>query len=116
MKRFLCLAIAFVAAAAFGVSEAHAQFNCGGGYYGFHNYGYNFNRSGFERPPHFALYPPVYYSNQIIRRPVGVSPFAAPPGVTPVEMTVKPEPSVVRNPYFKRKARPVTAGKLDNDT
>lgn len=117
MKRFLCLAVAFVAAAAFSVSEAEAQ-GCNGGCYNFQNYGYNFNNSGFERPPHFALFPPVYYSDQIVRRPVGISPFAAAPGVVPAEMSFSGvgQPTLIQNPYFNKKATPVTSGRLDTDT
>jgi hypothetical protein len=55
----------------------------------------------FDRPsdlPYFAKFPPVYYSH-IVKRPYGVSPFAAPSGITPVEMTV-PAPIDIQNPYF----------------
>lgn len=52
-------------------------------------------------PPYFALHPPVYYEG-IVKRPYGISPFAAPPGVLPAEMTVKVEPKTVLNPYFDR--------------
>lgn len=52
-------------------------------------------------PPYFALHPPVYYEG-IVKRPYGISPFAAPPGVLPVEMTVKVEPKTVLNPYYNR--------------
>ncbi|MEZ6093219.1 MAG: hypothetical protein R3C03_03125 [Pirellulaceae bacterium] len=40
-----------------------------------------------EEPPFFAKYPPVYYSH-IVRRPYGISPYAAPAGIRPVEMDV----------------------------
>jgi len=108
------MAVALGAMAIFGVSQAEAQGCNNGGF--FQNYGYNFNNSGFERPPHFALFPPVYYSDQIVRRPMGISPFAATPGVVPVEMNYQATPGVVKNPYFKRQAKPVTSGKLDTDT
>jgi hypothetical protein len=121
MKRITCAAIAVVACLAIGTAEAQAQQSCQWGPFypgGFYNYGYNFNAPVFQReqPPYFALFPPVYYSDEIVHRPVGVSPFAAPPGVTPVEMTIRVEPQVVRNPFFDKKARPVTSGKLDTDT
>ena len=67
------------------------------------------DRSAFQRNleftrnpiPHFAQYPPVYYSNDIVRRPYGVSPFAAPPGIVPVEMQVQqtPKPAVIKNHF-----------------
>jgi hypothetical protein len=121
MKRFLCLAAAVTAVATFGISQANADdgFGCGscGGWNSY--YGYNFNNSGFERPPYFALYPPVYYSDQIVRRPMGISPFAAPPGVIPAEMTVFPMAEKVVNPYFQngesKKAKPIS-GQTDNNT
>lgn len=116
MKRFTCMLVAIAAMTLFGISETQAQQpGCCNGY-GFYNYGYNFNNSGFERPPYFALYPPVHYSDQIIPRPMGISPFAAPPGVMPVEMTIPAEPQVIQNPYFKEKAKPVSSGILDSDT
>ena len=48
--------------------------------------------------PYFALHPPVYYSGQIVPRAYGVSPFAAPPGIRPVEMSM-PAPKIINNPY-----------------
>ena len=116
MKRFLCLAVAFVAAATIGASEAEAQCCNNNSGFNFQQFGYNFNNSGFERPPHFALFPPVYYSDQIVRRPVGISPFAATPGIVPAELKVHSEPTMVQNPYFKQLARPVTSGRLDTGT
>ncbi len=117
MKPFALLAVAAMAATlvAFDSTPLHAQqgYGCGGwnSYYG-----YNYNHSGFERPPYFALYPPVYYSDQIVRRPMGISPFAAPPGVIPAEMTVVPaEPATIVNPYYEREeAAPETAAPGDD--
>jgi hypothetical protein len=55
-----------------------------------------------EAPPYFALYPPVYYDSQIIRRPYGISPYAAPPGIPPTEMMMgAPQPERVVNPYVE---------------
>ncbi len=53
-----------------------------------------------EDVPYFAKYPPVYY-NGIIARPYGISPYAAPPGIVPVEMMTMPaaEPIVITNPH-----------------
>ncbi len=52
-----------------------------------------------EQPPFFALYPPVYYSPNIVSRPYGVSPYAAPAGITPVEMG-DAGPMHQVNPYY----------------
>ena len=84
---------------------------------GFGNRGFGFGQFGTGlqnrqvRPPYFAEFPPVYYSG-IVRRPYGISPFAAPAGVVPVELNhaVQVQPKVVGNPYFKRdNAAPVSA-------
>ncbi len=53
--------------------------------------------------PHFALYPPVYYSHPV-GRPYGFSPFALPPGIPPVEPSLEPTQSAAKeiiNPYYK---------------
>lgn len=103
-------ALALATCLALAPQQANAQDPCGG-----INMGYGFgvgltsNYIGqtrllapHDRPPHFSLYPPVYYSDVLIRRPYGISPFAAPPGIRPVEMDViiMPEPVTVSNPYF----------------
>ncbi len=61
--------------------------------------------NSFHRPtnlPYFAEFPPVYYSQEIVRRPYGVSPYAAPPGIVPAEYELrfasKPALHIV-NPY-----------------
>jgi hypothetical protein len=110
MKSILCLAVALTATIFSGTSQAQVTGGTGcGGCGGWNSYyGYNFNHSGFERPPYFALFPPVYYSDVIVPRPVGISPFAAPPGVVPAEMiALPPQPATVKNPYFRPEARPV---------
>ena len=74
-----------------------------------------------EQLPYFAKFPPVYYSN-IVARPVGISPYAAPAGISPIEMIYAPAKHVtVVNPFFdgkaeKAKAPPVTARKLNQKT
>lgn len=65
-----------------------------------------FTRHRFEEPPYFAKFPPVYYSH-IVKRPYGVSPFAAPSGIVPVEMSV-PAPLSLKNPYFQSEVAPVS--------
>jgi hypothetical protein len=87
----------------FGVGLNYAGFDdCGG-------FGHGFQRNFFgipiaptpriDAPPFFALYPPVYYSQDIVARPYGVSPFAAPAGIVPTEMGVV-APIHQVNPYF----------------
>jgi len=130
MKRLLAMAVAIVAVTMFSQSEVQAQnfhqgFQFGAGLStGFGGGGCN---SGFCRGnsfrddlPYFAKFPPVYYSN-IIARPVGISPFAAPAGVRPVELDYAPVKQVTKkNPFFKRavpvKSIPATARPLRGKT
>lgn len=51
-------------------------------------------------PPYFAVHPPVYY-NRVVSRAYGISPFAAPAGVMPVENSIAGPPKTVLNPFFK---------------
>jgi hypothetical protein len=62
-----------------------------------------------DAPPFFAQFPPVYYSQDIIARPYGVSPYAAPAGIMPVEMEVS-RPVIQVNPYY---AEPNSGDKPD---
>ncbi len=130
MKKYIALAVAFAAIAIVAGPEASAQsfsFNNGyqfgagarasgahGHHRGFQNPGFGFGTvfgRGFSRqarPPYFAEFPPVYY-NGIVRRPYGISPYAAPAGVTPVEMTVKAvsiDPMTISNPFFNKNGNP----------
>ncbi len=150
MKRMLIVAIAVVALMTTATADASAQsYNNGYGFgsgvrqtirqqgniYGggcfAGNFGYR-NRGVIDRisqPPYFAQFPPVYYSG-IVRRPYGVSPFAAPPGIAPVELNMPVEgshPITIKNPYATStpvsapKKRPVRvkkaeAKKIDNQT
>ena len=87
---------------------------------GFFPYAFNdfYNPYSFNSPepqPYFAMNPPVYYSDQIVRRPVGISPYPVPPGVTPVEMTVLPQAKVMVNPFYKKK-KAVPVKRNDSDT
>jgi hypothetical protein len=56
-----------------------------------------------EHLPHFALYPPVYYSLPVARS-YGYSPFAYPPGYTtpPVECPAA-APVTIPNPFVPQK-------------
>lgn len=123
MKKVITLVVAFAAVAVVAGSEANAQnfsfnngfqFGAGARSAAVGNPGFGFG-SGFSsfgrgfssrqvRPPYFAEFPPVYY-NGIVRRPYGISPFAAPAGVVPVELTAAAGPverAVVKNPFFKK--------------
>ena len=126
MKRIFALMVVIAAVGMFDDSTAQAQnfqsgFEFGSGLNasgfnlnsprGFGNRFNNFN-NGFlgmqrrEELPYFAAFPPVYYSH-IVKRPYGVSPFAAPSGIMPVEMTILP-PVTKRNPYFESPVAPVS--------
>ncbi|MGQ9575128.1 MAG: hypothetical protein ACUVUC_07405 [Thermoguttaceae bacterium] len=87
--------------------------------------------------PHFALYPPVYYSRPVAH-PYGLSPFAypawvdpavcggaapvcagpllvvnrfvAPKGVMPAQGQGRPAPLTIKNPYVAGGSRANTAG------
>lgn len=121
MKNILTFAVAVAALSFFGSQQASAQsYNngyqfgtgvnqsfrggsvnrFGGGFFG------GFNQIGIldraQAPPYFAQFPPVYY-NGIVRRPYGISPFAAPPGIEPVELRQRSfslPPVTIKNPYF----------------
>ena len=95
-------------------AAAQAQYPFGGygygGYGGWGQMGYGQGfYSGYNRvPPYFALHPPVYYSHEIIRRPMGNSPFAYPSWYSPAmgqadaaPAAPAPEPQMVVNPYVK---------------
>ncbi len=116
MKK-LMLSLAAVAMACFSgspaveaqVYQSGYEFGTGlqfGGIHGGFNCGNTFSRPR-EGLPYFAQYPPVYYSH-IVRRPYGISPFAAPPGIVPVEMTIPAviaDPTVIKNPFFDAPAQ-----------
>lgn len=57
-----------------------------------------------NRLPHYALFPPVYYSVPIPRT-YGYSPFAYPPGFT-TPPAPPPEPLVIQNPYVPKADAP----------
>jgi len=83
MKRILILAIAAVAMVFTTSTDASAQSYSNGYAFGT-GIGQSFRGgfgggSRFTAPPYFAQFPPVYY-NGIVRRPYGISPYAAPPG------------------------------------
>lgn len=124
MKRLLAVAVAIVAVTMLSESSANAQ-----GYSNGYLFGSGIGQSGFNRGggfggfgccggqrrddlPYFAKFPPVYYSN-IVARPVGISPFAAPPGIAPIELDHAPIKHVtIQNPYYNKKAVPVKSAPL----
>lgn len=141
LKHFLKLVVPVIVLALSLTYSAHAQvdgyrFGVGLGYSGFdgNRFDNRFQRNFFgipiaptpriDQPPFFALYPPVYYSQDIIPRPYGVSPFAAPPGINPVEMggaypmhQVNPyyvEPNVEPNPDGQLPPKEDNGAKKDN--
>ena len=145
MKRILTIAFAVVAVTIMADSSAQAQLNSSGYGFGvginqarfgggFRSGGGNFRSGGlgflgglqniqrFEEPPYFARFPPVYYSG-IVKRPYGISPYAAPPGIAPVELSI-PSPVTVKNKYFNSEIAPVskatetetTSSELDDKT
>ena len=127
MKRLLAVAVAIAAVTMFCQSEANAQayngfssgyqfgagVNASGGFgirgQGFCGQGCRGGISSRDDLPYFAKFPPVYYSN-IVARPVGISPFAAPSGIRPVELDYAPVKEVTKkNPFYDSKAHPVKA-------
>lgn len=113
MKRFIAIAAALAAIVICSEGNAQAQSRlhsggfpypgntcqqgCGGGF------GFDGFRLRREQPPFFAKFPPVYYS-RAVKRPYGISPYAAPAGVRPVELdyfnAVPTNPVVVKNPHY----------------
>ena len=101
------LLAAFLAATIFPAA-AQAQYPyCGYGFGWQSGYGQGVFPGYGPRPPYFALYPPVYYSHQIVRRPMGPSPFAYPSWYTPSQPMAAahsaPQPLMVMNPFVKGK-------------
>lgn len=110
MKNILTIAVAVAALAFFSADQASAQGLHSGFQFGT-GVGQSFGGGGgccssgtrFRSLPYFAQFPPVYY-NGIVRRPYGISPFAAPPGIEPVELRAIPaeiKPVTIRNPHMK---------------
>jgi hypothetical protein len=111
VRRILLLAVLAVASAA---SAGRAQAQCGtyGGGYGGWGWGYDIGRLyGVleQNVPHFAAFPPVYYSYPVPRT-YGYSPFAYPPGVMTPEVEMV-EPLAITNPYFQG-ASPVESAEV----
>lgn len=113
MRIIMLFAVAVTTATLFSPTASHAQYLDG---YGFaagafagcgNGFGSSFCHHRFGgQPPYFALYPPVYYSG-IVPRPYGISPFAAPAGISPVELNCPP-PLTVKNPFYQDEVSPVS--------
>src|SRR2546423_14570847 len=111
MIRKLCfLSIALLTLSAPSTASAYWPY---GGYWGWgtSGYGLGFNNATnyVPAPPYYAIYPPVYYSQQITARHYGASPFAWPAGFSPItyvpqgELT-SPEPDIIENPFVTARA------------
>ncbi len=81
--------------------DAKAQYGMNGGCgYGF---GYDIGRLYgvlADNVPHFAAFPPVYYSAPVPRT-YGYSPFAYPPGVRTPALAEDATPVEIINPHYK---------------
>jgi hypothetical protein len=82
-------------------SDAKAQSGMNGGC----GYGYGFDvgrlyRVMADNVPHFAAFPPVYYSAPVPRT-YGYSPFAYPPGTMTPEVVQAAAPVEIVNPHYK---------------
>ena len=111
MIRILAVAIAVVAFSFMTDLSAQAQTYAGGYQFGAGldqiNCGLGVrNYTPREQLPYFAKYPPVYYSH-IVKRPYGISPYAAPAGIAPVELSAPaPAPVSIKNPFFGKELSP----------
>lgn len=99
MKRQLLIMTVLTGALLAGaVSTAHAQNGCGNGGGCWDNgYGWMYNSLRYE-VPHFAAFPPVYYSAPVPRT-YGYSPFAYPPNVMTPDVAGEVQPLTINNPY-----------------
>ena len=84
-----------------------------GGYMGWgqsgYGLGFNYASNYVPSPPYYAIYPPVYYSQQITARHYGASPFAWPAGFSPITYVPQgeltgPSPGMIENPFVRSKA------------
>lgn len=108
-----------IVALGLGLTSARADQPYGPGYCGYYDYtpyGFWYRFSYNEaHVPHFALYPPVYYSD-VVPRSYGYSPFAYPPSVQTPEVLL-PAPATISNPYVPKRAKlsdPVAAVTIQN--
>ena len=102
--RYVLTFILAAACSTFDAGEAKAQYGlnagCGYGYgCGIYDYG-RLYRVLADNVPHYAAFPPVYYSAPVPRT-YGYSPFASPPGVMTPDLVGDAEPVEIVNPHFK---------------
>lgn len=105
-----------------GINAAHGfvgdRFARRRGFVGFNQFRNDLLSFEFRRaqPPYFAKFPPVYYSHPV-KRPYGISPYAVPGGIAPVEMGIPaPIPLSVKNPYFQKGTAPAKTAKPKSDS
>jgi hypothetical protein len=118
MKRQLLFAGLMLVAFAFAGARPAAAQDCGygGGYGGGYwdgGYGWMYNTLRYE-VPHFAAFPPVYYSYPVPRT-YGYSPFAYPPYIMTPEVAIEPEPVTIHNPYVPS-TKPAAPGERADKT
>jgi hypothetical protein len=119
MKKWL-LAIALVCGALPAAAQAQGPANGYWGYGWVNAYGQGQVVTYNDNIPYFSAHPPVYYSLDIVRRPMGPSPFAYPGYFAPsmeAEVAVVPAmaaapqkmaPVMINNSYYVQKEqRPV---------
>lgn len=99
MKRQLLAVTALLALFVLAVAPSARAQSCGygGGDCWGGGYGYMYNILRYE-VPHFAAFPPVYYSAPVPRT-YGYSPFAYGPNVMTPEIVAEVEPLTINNPY-----------------
>lgn len=112
MKSHLMILLVLVVVLVAAVPNTSAQYgNCNGGGYGGwwggYDMGYLYGVMAYN-VPHFAAFPPVYYSYPVPRT-YGYSPFAYPPGtMTPDVVMGGEEPLEIVNPYVPSKETSTT--------
>jgi hypothetical protein len=107
MRRLLICITAMAAISLAMTAEATAYDGCDYGY----GYGYLYNSLRYE-VPHFAAYPPVYYSYPVPRT-YGYSPFAYPPHVMTPEIVSESKPVTIINPHVPRTQQKAVKAKSD---
>ncbi len=97
MRHILLCTLLFAALGFIAAPPVSADNGCGSyGDYGY-GYGWMYNSLRYE-VPHFAAYPPVYYSYPVPRT-YGYSPFAYPPHVMTPEVEHEARAVEIINPY-----------------
>jgi hypothetical protein len=111
MKTYLMILLVMIAVLFAAAPNASAQYgNCNGGGWGWGGYdmGYLYGQMAYN-VPHFAAFPPVYYSYPVPRT-YGYSPFAYPPGtMTPEVIMGDEQPVEIINPYVPSKETSTTS-------